>query len=506
MNSGQILSKPIVEMKNIVKRFPGVVANDHINFKVYPGEVHALLGENGAGKTTLMNILYGIYRPDEGEILIDGRRVEIKSPRDAIKLGIGMVHQHFMLIETLSAIENIALSMEASFINPTESIRSEIEDLMNKYGLKVDLDAKVWQLSTGEKQKVEILKAICRGTRILILDEPTAVLTPSEVKGLFKFMRKMVKEGKSIIFVTHKLKEVMEVSDRVTVLRKGRVVGVMKTSETNENELARMMVGREVLFTIEKPKVEIGRVKLKVENLRVLGDRGELAVKDVSFIVRAGEIYGIAGVAGNGQRELVEAIAGLRKAVSGKIIINGVDVTNRDPKTIANLGVAFIPENRRMGYVPGLNIAENLILRCYEQKPFTIKGVLNSRAIREYALKLIREYNIVTPTPEAPAKTLSGGNIQRMILARELSGKCEVILAAHPTYGLDVKSTEYVRKLLLRQKERGAAILLVSEDLDEIISLSDRIAVMFNGQIVGEIKSDEADIEMLGEMMAGIKI
>ena len=493
----------VVEMRGIVKRFLDVIANDHVDFKLKKGEIHALLGENGAGKTTLMNILYGIYMPDEGEIYVDGKLVEIRSPRDAIKLGIGMVHQHFMLVETLSVAENLAMGLKTSFLNPAEEVKLKVKDVMEKYGLKVNLDAKVWQLSTGEKQRIEILKAICRGAKILILDEPTSVLTPGEVRELFKFLRRMASEGKSIIFVTHKLKEVMEISDRVTVLRKGKVVGVMETSKTNEYELAKLMVGREVVFELEKAPSKLTDPQLKVEKLNVLGDRGQLAVKDVSFEVRGGEIYGIAGVAGNGQRELVEAIAGLRKVVSGKIYIGGVDVTNSGPSSVIKLGVAFIPEDRKMGFVPNMSVAENLVLKKYRENPFSNRFILNYDAIEGYAKKLIEEYKIATPSEKALAKLLSGGNIQRLILARELSSGSEVIIAVHPTYGLDVGSTEYVRRLLLKRRSEGVAILLISEDLDEILSLSDRIAVMFEGRIVGELPCEKADIETLGLMMSG---
>jgi len=493
----------VVEMKGIVKRFFNVIANDHIDFKLRRGEIHALLGENGAGKTTLMNILYGIYTPDEGEIYVNGRLVEIKTPRDAIKLGIGMVHQHFMLVETLTVAENLALELETSFLNPTEEVRLKVEEIMEKYGLKVNLDAKVWQLSTGEKQRIEILKAICRGANILILDEPTSVLTPGEVRELFKFLKRMASEGKSIIFVTHKLKEVMEISDRVTVLRKGKVVGILDTSKTNEYELAKLMVGREVIFELEKAPSKLSDPQLVVEKLNVLNDRGQLAVKDVSFEVRGGEIYGIAGVAGNGQKELVEAITGLRRVVSGKIYIGGVDATNRGPSAVRRMGVAFIPEDRKMGFVPSMSVAENLVLKRYRESPFSNRFFLNYDAIQLYAKKLIEEYKIDTPSERSPAKLLSGGNVQRMILARELSNGSEVIIAVHPTYGLDVGSTEYVRRLLLKRRSEGAAILLVSEDLDEILSLSDRIAVMFEGKIVGELPCEKADIETLGLMMSG---
>lgn len=495
----------IVEMRNIVKHFPEVLANDHINFKVRAGEVHALLGENGAGKTTLMNILYGIYSADEGEIFINGEKVQIESPRDAINLGIGMVHQHFMLIDTLTVLENIALSLETPFWKPLDKVRTIVKDVMEKYGLKVDLDAKIWQLSTGEKQRVEIIKIICRGAQILILDEPTSVLTPTEARELFKFLRKMANEGKAIIFVTHKLKEVMEVSDRVTVLSRGKVVATLKTSETNESMLAKMMVGRDVIFELEKTPSIIGDPILRVEKLRVLNDQGVLAVKDVSFTVHSGEIYGIAGVAGNGQKELVEAIVGLRRKISGKIFINEMEIEKLNPRNISEMEIAFIPEDRRMGYIPNMNVAENLVLRSYDREPFSRWMFLNYKVIKEYAQKLIDKYKIVTPNEMVMAKLLSGGNLQRMILARELSIGKKLIIAVHPTYGLDVGSTEYVRKLLLKRRNEGSAILLISEDLDEVLALSDRIAVMFEGEIVGEAEAEIANIEKIGLMMAGVR-
>ncbi len=497
---------PIVSMKGIVKRFPGVIANDHVDFDVRAGEIHALLGENGAGKTTLMNILYGIYQADEGRIYIRGKHVEIKSPRDAIRYGIGMVHQHFKLVYRHTVAENVALGFVKSFVNPIEEVRKKILEFSERYGLKVNPDARIWELSAGEQQRVEIIKALYGGAEVLILDEPTSVLTPSETRELFKTLKEMKAENKAIIFITHKLDEVFEVSDRVTVLRKGKVVSTLKTSDTNKRELARLMVGREVLFRLERRPVATGEVLLKVENLHVLNDRGLPAVKGVSFTLRAGEILGIAGVAGNGQRELVEAITGLRKVESGRIICLGKDVTNCNPRIIAMLGMAHIPEERiRLGIAPGLSVAENLILKSYHTKPFSGRVMLNWGIIRETAEKLVKEYEIMTPSINTPAKLLSGGNIQRLILARELSGGAWVIVAAHPTYGLDVGATEYIRKLLLKQRERGCGVLLVSEDLEEVLNLSDRIAVMFEGEFMGIVKPEEASIEDIGLMMAGTK-
>lgn len=508
------IGETVVEMRNITKHFPGVLANDHINFEVKAGEVHALLGENGAGKTTLMNILYGLYQPDEGEIYIKGEKVEIRSPKDAIELGIGMVHQHFMLVDVFSVVENIVLGLkELNIVIPVEEVEKQLEEYGERYGLKIDPSAKIWQLSAGEKQRVEIIKALYRGADILILDEPTSILAQSEVKPFFEMLRKMVTEGKSIIFITHKLEEVMAVSDRVTVLRKGKVVGTLKTSETNERELARMMVGREVIFRLEKKPVKRGKPVLEVVNLRALNDKGVEALKGVSFKVYEGEIFGIAGVAGNGQKELIEVVTGLRKATAGKVYIMGEDVTNKPPRVILKRNVAHIPEERiEMGIVPNMNISENLILKYYNEPPFVkefynekLRIVLNEEEIEKFSNRLVKEYEIMTPSIKTPAKLLSGGNIQRLILARELSSNPSLIIAAHPTYGLDVGATEYIRKLLLKEREKGAAILLVSEDLEEIMSLSDRIAVIFAGEFVGIVKAEEANIEDIGLMMAGIK-
>jgi len=498
--------KPVVEMKGIVKTFPGVVANDHIDFEVRAGEIHALLGENGAGKTTLMNILFGIYQPDEGEIYVRGKRVEIRSPRDAMHLGIGMVHQHFMLVEKHTVAENIALGFATKFFFPTEEIARKIREFSEKYGLTVDPHAYIWQLSAGEQQRVEIIKALYRGADILILDEPTSVLTPKETNELFSILKRMREEGKAIIFITHKLDEVFAISDRVTVLRKGKVIGKLKTSETNKKELARLMVGREVLFRLEREPVQKGKIVLEVIDLHALNDKGLPALKGVSFTIAEGEILGLAGVAGNGQKELVEVLTGLRKAEKGKVLIRGVDVTNASPRRIAELGVAHIPEERlKHGLVPNMSVAENLILKRYYKQPYCDKFFIDKKKVLKDAEELIDKFNIMTPSPMTPAKLLSGGNIQRLILARELAGSPDVIIAAHPTYGLDVGATEYIRKILLKERKRGSAILLVSEDLEEIMELSDRIAVMFEGEIMGILPAEKANLEDIGLMMAGAK-
>ena len=502
------MEKTAVEMRGIVKRFPGVLANDHINFDVKAAEIHALLGENGAGKTTLMNILYGLYQPDEGEIYVHGKKVNIKSPKDAIDLGIGMVHQHFKLVDSLTVAENIVLGLSSSrFFSPLREVEKKAHEFSERYGLKVDPQAWIWQLSAGERQRVEIIKALYRGADVLILDEPTSVLTLGEIEDFFSILQAMVKEGRAIIFITHKLEEVMALSDRVTVLRNGRVVTLIRTSETNKRELAKAMVGREVIFRLRRKRIEKGEVVLKVENLHALNDKGLLSLKGISFVVREGEIFGIAGVAGNGQRELVEVITGLRKAIKGEVSILGENVTNHSAREIAKRGVAHIPGERiRMGIVTDMSVAENLVLTNYWRPTFSKALLLDTSRINEHAKKGISEYNIVTPSPNTPAKLLSGGNIQRVILARETSTEPHLLVAVHPTYGLDVGATEYIRQLLLKQRERKTAVLLVSEDLEEIMALSDRIAVMYEGNMMGLVDAARAKREEIGLMMGGVRI
>ena len=492
-------------MEQMVKRFPGVLAVDHVDFEVKRGEVHALLGENGAGKTTLMNILYGIHRPEFGKIYISEELVSIRSPKDAIDLGIGMVHQNFRLVETHTVCENILLGLaNLPVILNIKIAEKEIEKLSKQYDLPVDPRARIWQLSMGERQRVEILKILYRGANILILDEPTSVLTPIESKHLFDFLRKMAAEGKSVIFITHKLDEMMAVSDRVTVLRSGRTVGTVATSATTKSDLATMMVGRTVLFTYERRGEASATTVLEARNLRVLNDKGLPALKGISFTVHAGEILGIAGVAGNGQKELAESITGLRDIDSGEIIVDGTNTTGRSARDMIEQGVAYVPEDRiKVGAPQNLSIAENLVLRTYRYRPFSKGLLLRKKEIDANAEKLIPEFNIITPSKDAITRTLSGGNLQKLILARELSGKPKLIVALYPTRGVDVGATEYVRGLLLKQREMGAGILLVSEDLEEIISLSDRIAVLYNGQIMGIIPAESADMEEIGLMMGG---
>ena len=496
----------LVRMEGITKRFPGVVANYKVDFELREGEIHALLGENGAGKTTLMNILYGLYKPDEGRIFVRGHEVRIRGPRDAMKLGIGMVHQHFKLVPTLTVAENVALGLEETgFFLPTKKIEKAIEEAARRYGLDIDPDAKIWQLSVGERQRVEILKALMRDARVLILDEPTTVLTPGEKEELFRILRKLADEGRGIVFITHKLDEVFRIADRVTVLRKGRVVASgVPTSKTTPRELAKLMVGREVGYKLAKRPKEPGEVVLKVEDLFAMDDRGTMVVKGVSFEVRRGEVFGIAGVAGNGQKELVEAIVGLRKPEKGRVVIDSHDVTGRSPAEVLGLGVAFIPEDRaRYGIVPDLSVAENLVLKAYRYPPFSKGMFLDVDYIRKWSEELVAEYRITTPSIDTPAGSLSGGNIQRLILARELSTTPRLIIASHPTYGLDVAATEQVRALLLKHRDEGAGVLLISEDLDELLELSDRIAVMRDGRIVGIMDASEADVEEIGVLMSG---
>ncbi|MBT9170308.1 MAG: Galactose/methyl galactoside import ATP-binding protein MglA [Actinobacteria bacterium] len=493
-----------VAMYGIVKRFPGVVANDRITLEVEAGEIHALLGENGAGKTTLMNILYGIYGPDAGEIHVRGQQVTIGSPRDAIRLGIGMIHQHFRLVVTHTVAENVALGLPGGdFFFPERAVWRKLGQFSKKYGLTVDPEARIWQLSAGEQQRVEILKALYRGADILILDEPTSMLTPGEIKELLTTLRHMATEGHTVIFITHKLEEVMAISDQVTVLRQGKVVATLKTGQTDERELARLMVGREMLFRLDKKPAQPGQTILQVEGLHVLGDKGLPAVKDVSLNVAAGEIVGIAGVAGNGQRELAEALVGLRPVLAGRVLLGGQEVTHSPPRLRIEQGICYVPGERLTGLIPNMSVAENLILKNYRYAPFTKGPFLNRTAITRYADDLIAQYAVCTPSRETLVRVLSGGNIQRTLLARECSGAPVLLIAAHPTSGVDVGVTETIRQLLLDQRNRGIAILLISEDLEEVLTLSDRIAVMFNGQIMGILPAGEVDLEKIGLMMAG---
>lgn len=504
--SGQARIKTL-EMRGITKRFPGVLANDRVDFDVCSNEVHALLGENGAGKSTLMKILYGMYHPDEGEILLNGQPVTIASPTDSINLGIGMIHQHFMLVQTLTVAENVALGLPSSRgpITDLDRVSKRIVELAKIYGLKIDPDAYIWQLSVGQQQRVEIIKALYRGAALLILDEPTAVLTPQEVDELFVIMHQMVKDGHALIFISHKLHEVVEISNRVTVLRDGRKIGTRPTSEITKQTLANWMVGREVGFAPDRGNVERGECRLQLDGLSCGNDRGTPGLRGVSLEVCSGEILGIAGVSGNGQRELAESITGLRKVTGGRVMLEGQDITGLAPGDITDRMLSYIPEERmRDGMIKNFTIAENMVLREHHKQPFSRSGFLNLRDISTHADDLIQKFHVKTPSRDTLAKNLSGGNIQKVVLAREISRNPRVIIAAQPTRGLDIGATEYVREQLLEQRRKGAAIMLISEDLDEILALSDRIAVIYEGQIMDIVPRENATPEKLGLLMAGV--
>jgi len=498
-----------LEMKGITKRFPGVLANDNVNFDVQSSEVHALLGENGAGKSTLMKILYGMYHPDEGEIFINGEKVKITSPTDAIKRGIGMIHQHFMLVPTLTVAENVALGLPSSRgpLTDMRAVSNRIMALADQYGLQIDPDAYIWQLSVGQQQRVEIIKALYRGAALLILDEPTAVLTPQEVDELFGIMNQMVRDGYGLIFISHKLHEVVEISNRITVLRNGRKIGTRPTSEVNKQDLATWMVGHDIDF-ITKPKgPNRGEVRFRLENISCESDRGTEGLSEINLYIYSGEILGVAGVSGNGQRELAEVMAGLRQPSSGKIFLEGEDVTNYGVDRLIKKRFSYIPEERmRDGMIKDFNIAENMILREHDQPIFSKQGFLKLRAIEEHTQKLIDQYSVKTPSQKTLAKSLSGGNIQKIVLARELSRNPRTIIAAQPTRGLDIGAAEYVREQLLIQRKNNTAVLLISEDLDEILALSDRIAVIYEGKIIAVLERDEATKEEIGLLMAGVNL
>jgi simple sugar transport system ATP-binding protein len=496
-----------VELKNITKRFPGVLANDRVNLQVRAGEILALLGENGAGKSTLMKILYGMYHATEGEILVNGQVVQFKSPADALAQGIGMIHQHFQLVPGFTVTENVALGLKSSRgpLTDLDVVSQRVRELGAQYGLHVEPNALVWQLAVGQQQRVEIIKALYRDASLLILDEPTAVLTPQEVEEFFAILRRLRDAGNALIFISHKLYEVMAISDRVTVLRDGRVVGAVETKQTTEQELARLMVGRDVITHWERPAANEGEATLRIEKLNVLNDKQLPAVKNVSFDVRAGEILGVAGVSGNGQRELAEAIAGMRRVASGTVRVDGADLTNHSPAQMIAASVAFIPEERMvMGVVREFSVAENAILETHNQPPLSHRTMFDFKEINAHVTQLVREYDVKTPSLETPVKSLSGGNIQKLILARELSRAPRVLIAAQPTRGVDIGATEYIHKRLIEQRGAGTAILLISEDLEEVRALSDRIAVMYEGEIVGLVSPDTS-VEELGLMMAGAK-
>jgi ABC-type uncharacterized transport system ATPase subunit len=492
-------------MRGIVKRFPGVLANAGVNLDLYAGEVHSLLGENGAGKSTLMRQLYGMYQPDEGQILIDGVPHVFNSPADAIKAGIGMIHQHFMLVPTLTVAENVALGLRSSrgLQLDLDKVAARVTELSKAYGLKVFPGDYVWQLSVGEQQRVEIIKALYRGASVVILDEPTAVLTPQEVCDLFVILKRMIGEGHALVFISHKMHEVMEISNRVTVLRDGQLIGTRPAAGATRDELVTMMVGREVKPLAPQP-LQAGAVVLNLSGLHAIGDRGTEALAGVDLELRSGEILGLAGVSGNGQRELAQCLAGLRPVTAGTIMIDGQDMTYASLHTRMEAGQAYIPEERmRDGAIREFSVEENIFLHEHNSPEFTHGPFLDFGKMAAHAQALVKEYAVKTPGLNTPIKNLSGGNIQKVILARELSRKPKILIAAQPTRGVDIGATEYIHQRLLEQRAAGMAILLISEDLDEIRALSDRIAVIYEGRIMGVVDRGQATVEEIGLMMAG---
>ncbi len=498
-----------VEMHHVTKQFPLVIANDDVTFLVQKGEIHALVGENGAGKSTLMNILYGLLHPDTGAVTVNEKQVQFTGPGAAIACGIGMVHQHFMLIPPLTVAENVILGEEPSIAGFVDIARAnkKVQELSDQYGLKVDPSAKVETLSVGIEQRIEIIKVLYRGAEILILDEPTAVLAPQEVEELFDILRSLRDQGKTIIFITHKLQEVMEISDMVTVMRRGKVVGTVATKDTSRNEIATLMVGRQVLFRVDRGKANPGEIVLQVENLHALNNKQLPALRGVSFSVSQGEVLGIAGVEGNGQTELIEVLTGLRNTEKGDIKLDGTVITNFSPRQVREQGAGHIPEDRhRRGLVLDYTVAQNMVLGIHYRKPFVKKrllDVINFTPIKEKAKRLIDEFDIRPPDQENLAGNLSGGNQQKVIVAREFDQDPKLLIAAQPTRGIDVGSIEFIHQRLIQARDAGKAVLLVSADLEEILSISDRIAVMYEGEIVGILDPEEATEERLGLMMTG---
>ncbi|MDO4261757.1 MAG: ABC transporter ATP-binding protein [Eubacteriales bacterium] len=500
-------SKVVISMKDIVKKFGDFTANDHINLTVHKGEVHAILGENGAGKSTMMNVLCGLYKPTSGQIFINGKEVHFSSPKDAIDIGIGMVHQHFMLIQPFTVTENIILGIEPvkGVTIDLETAKKQVLELSERYGMKVDPDAKVEDISVGMQQRVEILKVLYRGAETLILDEPTASLTPQEIEGLMEIIENLTADGKSVILITHKLKEITASSDSCTIIRQGKYIRTVKVDEVNENDLAAMMVGRDVSFRVEKKELEPGETVLDIEDLHARDYRGVEILKGFHLNVRRGEIVGLAGVDGNGQTELVEVLTGLRKAESGKVTMLGKDVFNRTPRETFESGISSIPADRQKhGLILDFSNEDNLILQHFEEEPYSRKGILNRKAIREHATELVEKFDVRPRGSEgAPSGTLSGGNQQKVIIAREVTNDKDLLIAVNPTRGLDVGAIEFVHRYLVEQRNKNRAVLLVSFELDEIMSLSDRIEVIFDGQITGSVQGKDADEKELGFMMAG---
>ncbi len=505
-------STKVLEMKKITKKFGDFVANDGIDLTVHKGEIHALLGENGAGKTTLMNILYGLYQPTSGEIFINGKKVNVTNPNVSIKNGIGMVHQHFMLINTFTVVENIILGMETTkkigskdsgYLDMNKA-KKEVEELSKKYGLFVEPEIKIEDITVGMQQRVEILKALYRGADILILDEPTAVLTPQEIDELIQIMKKLTEQGKTIIIITHKLKEIKQAADYCTIIRRGKKVGTVKVEDVSEEELAEMMVGREVNFKVDKKEKEKGEEILKINNIVIKDNRNLSVVNDLSLTLHKGEILGIAGVDGNGQAELIEGLMGLRKIEKGEVYLKDENITNYIPKKIIERGMCAIPEDRqRRGLILDFDISENMILEKYDKEPFSYKGKINREEVKKYAKEIIEKFDIRPVDETSKAGSLSGGNQQKVIIGREISNDPEVLIAAQPTRGLDVGAIEFVHKYLVEQRDNGKAVLLISFELDEIVDLSDRIAVIFNGKIVDVLDAKTVDEKKLGYLMAG---
>ena len=504
--TAEAASVPALEMRGITKRYPGVVANDHISLDVRRGEIHALLGENGAGKTTLMNVLYGLARPNEGQILLDGQTVDIAGPSDAIARGISMVHQHFMLVPVLSVAENVVLGAETMARGPfldRREANKRIGKLASQFGFALDPEAKVGSLSVGQQQRVEILKALYRDARILVLDEPTAVLTPQETDEIFALLRKLADDGRSIIFISHKLYEVLAIADRITVIRRGRVIGERKPMETTEAELAELMVGREVELTVDRGTSHPGESLLRVEGLHVADDRHHEVVPDATFQIRAGEILGIAGVAGNGQDELIEALIGLRRPSAGKVTLDGRDVTGASPRTMNEAGVGYVPGDRhRFGLILAFPVYDNLILTSYYRPPFS-RGILREdSAVLDSAGKQVSRFDIRVPSPTVATSTLSGGNQQKVVVAREFDSQLKLLILDQPTRGLDVGSIEFIHRQIIAKRDAGTAVLLVSAELDEVMEVSDRIAVMYRGRIVADMDGRTADRNRVGLLMA----